>query len=38
MLGQYGDGGDVLDFIFNIVIFFSNWEIQKIGNEVKYNQ
>jgi hypothetical protein len=36
MLGLYG--GEDLDVIFNIVIFFSKWEIWKIRNkEIIYN-
>jgi hypothetical protein len=36
MLGLYG--GEDLDVIFNIIIFFSKWEIWKIRNKVKKNQ
>ena len=36
MLGLYG--GEDLDVIFNIIIFFSKWEIWKIRNKVKKKQ
>jgi len=34
---MYGEGDDFV-LIFNIIIFFSMWEIWKICNKVKYNQ